>query len=91
MKMRFHKLFYWHWSVTLLLLCVSVFIFATASVNIFVLLQANLTLIMEHGTQALRDGALQQLLELVASSIVSAVFYIIFKACERVLVEKLLQ
>ncbi len=88
--MKFRKIFYCHWSITLLLMCISVFIFATASVNIFVLLKANLSLIVKHGVQALHDGALLQLGELLLSSVVSAVFYVIFKACERVLVEKLL-
>jgi ABC-type multidrug transport system permease subunit len=38
---------------------------------------------------ALRDGAFQQLLELIGYGYVSLFFYLLFKACERVLVARI--
>ena len=35
------------------------------------------------------DGALQQLVEIIGSSYLSIVFYVFFKVCERVLIERL--
>ena len=48
-------------------------------------------LIAEHGMQALMDGALMQLTELVAYGLLGAIAYTILKACERVLVDKMLR
>lgn len=81
----------WHWTLTAVIMCASVFIFSVSSVNIFFLLKANLGFIAEHGADALAEGALMQLFELTGLSLVSAFFYIVFRACERVLVERLLK
>ncbi len=59
------------------------------SLNLLHLLQANLDLLIEHGWQALMDGALRQLAELIISGLVSATFYLLFKTCEKVLVERI--
>ena len=77
-------------ALTMLIMCASVFIFSVSSYNIFFLLQANFRFIAEYGMTALMDGALVQLLELTGLSLVSATFYIIFRACEKVLVTKVL-
>ncbi len=79
-----------HWLLTFILMCASACLFVMASVNLFVLLKANLQLIFAHGTLALADGALVQLLELLATGLVAAISYLIFRSCERVLVEKIL-
>jgi len=91
MRLLFKKMITSHWLATLLILCISVFIFSVSSVNIFFLLKANIGFIIEHGTTALAEGALGQMVELVGLSLLSAIFYIIFRACERVLIEKLLR
>ena len=91
MRSYIKRLFYIHWSVTMLIMCVAAFIFTVSSYNLFFLLQANLRFIAEHGLLALQEGALVQLIELTGLSLVSAVFYIIFRACERVLVDGLLK
>ncbi len=56
--------------------------FGAGTVNLFMLLAANLRLIAEHGWIALADGALRQLLELVLTAVLSLGAYVVFKACE---------
>jgi hypothetical protein len=64
----------------------SFFVFGAGTVNLFRLLGANLTLIVENGWQALADGAAQQLGELLATGYLSMVAWVVFKACEHRLV-----
>jgi hypothetical protein len=64
-------------------------LFGITSVNLFVLLKANIDLFLEYGLMVVADGALEQLVDLVGSVYLSMVFYILFKVCERVLVERL--
>ncbi len=68
--------------VTFLVLGISFLAFAAGTVNLGMLLIANLTLISQHGWLALREGAAIQLLELLASTYLSMVAYIVFKCCE---------
>jgi hypothetical protein len=49
---------------------------------------ANARLITEHGTMALRDGGLAQLIEITVRGIVSLAAYLGFKACEVELVHR---
>ncbi len=63
--------------------------FAMASYNLVSLLQANLALFWEHGWIVAQDGALRQLFELVVSGYLALAFYLVVKACEKILVEKL--
>jgi hypothetical protein len=64
-------------------------LFGVTSVNLFVLLKANIDLFVEYGPMVIADGALEQLVDLVGSAYLSMVFYTLFKVCERVLVERL--
>ena len=64
-------------------------LFGVTSVNLFVLLKANVDLFLEYGLMVIADGALEQLLDLLGSAYLSMVFYILFKLCERILVERL--
>lgn len=63
-------------------------LFGVTSVNLFVLLKLNLDLFFEYGLMVIADGALQQLVELVGSAYLSMVFYVLFRMCERILVER---
>jgi hypothetical protein len=63
-------------------------LFGFTSVNLFVLLKLNLDLFFEYGLMVIADGALQQLIELIGSAYLSMVFYVLFRVCERVLVER---
>ena len=64
-------------------------IFGFTSVNLFVVLKANIELFLEYGAMVIEDGALQQLLEVIGSCYLSIVFYVLFKVCERILIERL--
>lgn len=75
--------------LTFLLMGVLFLLFGVSSVNLFVQLKANIDLFLEYGLMVIADGALQQLVELLGSTYLSIVFYILFKLCERILVERL--
>jgi hypothetical protein len=64
-------------------------IFGLCSLNVIVMLNANFALIATHGAMALFDGALVQLLELLIFGYLAVVFYVLFKACESVLVGRI--
>lgn len=61
--------------------------FASLSFNLFTLLAANVGLIAEHGVEVLADGAAQQFVELVASGYGALACYLLFKYCERIIVD----
>jgi hypothetical protein len=63
--------------------------FGAGSYNLFYLYQANLGLLVEYGWQALLDGGAQQLLELVVTTVACMLAYVVFKTCERALVNRL--
>ncbi len=75
--------------VTFLLMGFFFLLFGFTSVNLFVVLKANIDLFLDYGTMVIEDGALQQLVEIIGNSYLSIVFYVCFKICERVLVERL--
>jgi hypothetical protein len=64
--------------------------FGAGTFNLFILLKANTELVLEHGAQALGDGAAQQLIELLVTAYLSMAAYVVFKACEYRLVHWLL-
>jgi hypothetical protein len=70
-------------------LCAGFAVFGACTLNLFVLLRANIGLIAEHGVMALLDGAAQQLLEIVLTLLAGMAAYIVFKACEHSLVQGL--
>lgn len=63
--------------------------FGAMTVNIFRLFAANWSFILTHGLMALHEGALRQTLELLVTGMLSMVFYLIFKFCEKVLIDRL--
>jgi hypothetical protein len=64
-------------------------LFGFTSVNLFVLLKANIDLFLQYGLMVIEDGALEQLVDLVGSAYLSVLFLLLFKIGERVLVERL--
>ena len=72
------------------LMVASFLAFGTGTLNLFFLLQANLKLIAEYGWLAVAEGALAQLIEIIASAAASMAAYVVFKACENRLVHWLL-
>jgi hypothetical protein len=75
--------------LTFLVLVASFLAFGAGTYNLFLLLKANLELIAEHGWQALTDGAAQQFVELMLTAVLSMAAYVLFKACEHRLVQRL--
>jgi hypothetical protein len=75
--------------LTFIVMVLTFLVFGAGTLNLFLLLKANLELIAEHGTQALVDGAAQQFFELMATAVVSMAAYVLFKACEHKLVHRL--
>ncbi len=67
---------------TFLVMGVAFFCFGIGSLNLFLLLKGTVDLLGEFGLQAVMDGGLQQLLELLASGYASMAGYVVFKACE---------
>jgi len=86
---RLYRLLLRRWVLALLLMGVSFVFFGLASLNLVHLLGANLEFLSRYGVDAVREGALSQLLGLVLSGYAAAAFYILFKLCEKVLVERL--
>ena len=64
-------------------------LFGFTSVNLFVLLKANIDLFIQYGAMVIDDGALQQLAELMFSGYLSVLFFLLFKICERIIVDRL--
>ncbi len=80
------KLLLRRWWLALLLMGASFVAFGFASLNLLTLLQANLRFLAEYGVEAVREGALAQLFELVVYGYAAACFYVVFKVCEKALV-----
>jgi len=84
-------LFRWlvrHWLCTFALMGLAFAVFGAASLNLAQVFTANLGFLAEHGVDAVREGALQQLGELVLSTYLAIAFYLLFKTCEQALIQR---
>lgn len=63
--------------------------FGLGTLNLFMVLKANAELFAGYGWQAVMDGGLQQLGELLLTGYVSLACYLVFKTCEFALVRQL--
>jgi len=63
--------------------------FGLLSLNVVNLLAANLALLAAHGWMAVGDGAGRQLFELLASGYAALACFLVFKLCERIVVDRL--
>ena len=86
---RWMDFFARHLVLTFALMGLFFLAFGFISVNLFVVLKANIELFIEHGAMVIEDGALQQLGELMLSGYLSVVFFLLFKICERIIVDRL--
>jgi hypothetical protein len=71
------------------LLGLAFFGFGAGTLNLFFLLRANAELLAQYGWQAVMDGGLRQLVELLLSGYAGMGCYLVFKACEYSLVRHL--
>lgn len=79
-----------HWACTFVLLGVSFVLGGLLTLNLLHTLMANFEFLSMYGVQAVRDGGARQLIEIVVSGYFAAACYVIFKLCEKVLVERLI-
>ena len=77
------------WWLTFILMGVSFVLFGLLTLNLLHTLGANLEFLGMHGIDAVREGGLMQLIGLILSGYMAAAFYVFFKLCEKVLVERL--
>jgi hypothetical protein len=59
------------------------------SINLYVVLKANIDLFRQYGAQVIEDGALRQLFEILGTACLSIVFFVFFVVCERIVVDHL--
>jgi len=86
---RLYRLLARHWWLAFLLLGLSFVGFGLSSLNLLHVLGANIEFLSTYGWDAVRDGGLWQLVQLVGSGYVAAACYVACKLCEKVLVERL--
>jgi hypothetical protein len=78
-----------HRLLTFLLMGAFFLLFGFCSVNLFMLLKLNIDLFLDYGPMVIEDGALQQLFEIIGAAYLSMVFWVLFRLCERILVERI--
>lgn len=76
-------------STTFIVMGLAFVAFGVGTLNLFMLLKANAELLTEYGWQAVMDGGIEQLAELIVTGYLSLAAYVIFKACEHALVRHL--
>ena len=89
--MKLKNLLTLHPALTFFIMLCAAAVMGLGSYNIFALLQVNVKLVLDYGVMALLDGALAEFGLLAFYGIVSLGAYIVFKACEKWLVERLLK
>ena len=82
MRKLFHRWVLSRLWLTFIVMGLSFLAFGAGTLNLIYLFQANARFIAEQGWQAVMDGALLQLVELVVTGAISMAAYIVFKTCE---------
>ena len=77
------------WWVTFVLLGVNFVAGSLLTLNLVHTLIANFEFLSMYGVDAVREGGLRQFLEIAGSGYCAAAFYVGFKLCEKILVERL--
>jgi hypothetical protein len=77
------------WGLAFLLMGASFVLFGLLSLNLLHTLGANFEFLSTYGIDAVREGGLLQLVQMVVSGYAAAASYVVFKLCEKVLVERL--
>jgi hypothetical protein len=77
------------WWAAFILLGISFVLGGLLTLNLLHTLIANFEFLSMYGVEAVRDGGLWQLVQIVVSGYLAAAFYVVFKLCEKVLVERL--
>ncbi|MEO5697368.1 MAG: hypothetical protein ABIQ60_09580 [Burkholderiaceae bacterium] len=77
------------WWAAFILLGLSFALGGLLTLNLLLMLSANFEFLATHGFDAVREGGLLQLLEIVLSGYLAAACFVVFKLCEKVLVDRL--
>jgi len=85
--MTIYNFFFKRPVLTFLVLMGSGLAFGAMTLNIFRLVAANWKFITTYGLMALHEGALQQALEIILTGMLSMMVYLVFKFCERILLD----
>jgi len=85
--MTIYNYLYKHPTLAFFLLIASGLAFGAMTLNIFRLVAANWNFITTYGFMALKDGGLQQAIELILTGMLSMIVYLIFKFCEHILID----
>jgi hypothetical protein len=80
-----------HPALTFFLMGFSFLLMGLISLNLIYLFSANFDYIREYGIMGLREGGLEQFIGLLLSGFAALALYIFFKACEKALVEWVLE
>jgi len=59
------------------------------SIDLYVVLKANIELFQKYGMDVIDDGALRQLVEIIGMAVLSIACFILFMVCERIVVDRL--
>ena len=86
---RLYTFLYRRWWLTFLLFGASFGAGGLVTLDLMHTLSANFDFLAMYRLDAVREGGLRQLLGLLASGYFAAACYIVFKACEKILVERL--
>ena len=86
---RFYLFLSRRWWLAFILMGLSFVVFGLVTLNLLHTLGANLEFLSSYGFEAVREGGLWQLVGLVVSGYGAAASYVLFKLCEKVLVERL--
>ena len=86
---RTPDLLFRHPWLAFVLMGASFLLLGLTSVNLYMLLAANVGLFLEYGTMVIADGALRQLVGLLGSLVLCLFFFVLFVLCERTLVRRL--
>ena len=78
-----------HLLLTFLLMGVFFLLSGITSINLYVVLKANIDLFRQYGAQVIDDGALRQLIQILGTAFFSIVFFVLFVVCERIVVDRL--
>ena len=89
MYSRLYAFLFRYWWLTFILMGLCFVLFGMLTLNLLHALGANLEFLGMHGVDAVKEGGLRQLCGLVVSGYLAAMFYVLFKLCEKVLVERL--
>ena len=81
-KRWLHRVVFARRWLTFNVMVTSFLVFGAGTLNLFYVVRANGSLLLDNGWMAVMDGALRQSGELLATTVAALAAYVVFKACE---------